>query len=145
MEVAGLIFGALPVAVAALQCYKIGKGASLAAHKRELHIQELIRTVKGYNAILQSSLEWLLRSIGCYTPGQPLRAEAFQHPATIKELETLLGPASTDAFHGTLQEVHSVLERLAKSIDGLVKNDDQVRTFSRIRTLWKPGKTWRDI
>ena len=63
MEVAGIVLGAIPIVITALQCYKdtIKLGGRL--FKRKKHVEKLIRALTEQKGALEQNLEWLSKAI----------------------------------------------------------------------------------
>ena len=90
MEAAGLAVGVVPLAIAALKCYKIGKQLTDVVRNRKRNIQALIRALESYNLYLELLLVWLLKSVNVYDETE-LHAPSqitflMRNPETIEKM-----------------------------------------------------------
>ena len=138
MEVAGLVLGGIPLAIAALKCFKTGKRLSDLIRNRKRHIETLIRALEGYNGYLELLLEWLLKSVDMdmYAEGkyhaQSNISYLMQNAETIERMREFLGPKPLSASQGAINNGQEAVVKIATSIDNLLPGN-QVRAASKMK------------
>lgn len=122
MEVAGLVLGAVPLAITALQCYKTGKKLTDRVRNRKKHIDKLIRALQGHDAVLELYLVWLLKAAGSYeahhTPSDI--PELIKEAEVVERIEETLGEKGSAAFLHAVCECQEAVQSIARSIEGFL-------------------------
>lgn len=122
MEVAGLVIGVLPLAITALSCYKTGLKMSDNVRKRKMHIQSLVRALKGYETILKLNVEWLLKSTNAFDDHNDQGLETLLQDVDVLEgIEEFLGKSGTESLGEILAEVREILEHIAEGVEGFLR------------------------
>ena len=137
MEVAGLVFGALPLAITALQCFKTGRSLKDAVRNRERHVQRLVRALQGQRAILELYLVWLLKAVRAYdelyhTPHHiPF---LLQDGETVSRIDSFLGRQASDAFQDAVIEAYEAVLQVMRGVEGLLPDGDNKVSLYRNTT-----------
>ena len=129
MEVAGLVIGVLPLAITALSCYQTGKKMSDNVRKRKMHIQSLVRALKGYETILKLNIEWILKSTNAYDDYEGQGLEILQDVDVQEGIVKFLSKSGTESLGAALMEVHEILEHIAEGVEGFL-NGSALSTLS---------------
>ena len=125
MEVAGLVLGAVPLAIVALRCYKSGKDFTSLVLNRKRHIESLARALQGYDAILELSLMRLLKAVEIYE-AHHTRSDIphlIQDAETIERMEEFLGVKGSEAFQNAVYQAQEVIQSIALGIKGFLPVD----------------------
>ena len=135
MEVAALIVSILFLAIIVLQCYQTGKKLSNNVKKKKMHVQSLVRALKGYDTIIHFNVEWLLRSTNVYDDYDddtdvPDLEGLLKEKHVQRKVEDYLGPSGAELLQEVLLEVHEVLELIARGIDGFLAHDEPLENLS---------------
>ncbi len=124
MEVAGLILAAVPLTVAALQCYRTGKDLSSIILNRKRHIQQLVRALQWHDTLLEINLILLLKTVEVYKNHTPDAIPyLIQDLETVRRIEDFLGIKGLEAFKNALLEATDVVQTIAKSIRDFVPSE----------------------
>jgi hypothetical protein len=125
MEVAGLLLGAVPLAISALRCYKTGKTLTDRVRKRKKHVEKLIRALQGHDAVLELYLVWLLKAVESYEAYHTPRdiPSLMQDAETTERIRDFLGEKGATAFQHAAFECQEAVQKIAKSIDGFLPNN----------------------
>lgn len=124
MEAAGLAVGVVPLAIAALKCYKTGKQLTDVVRNRKRNIQALIRALESYHLYLELLLVWLLKSVNVYDETE-LHAPSqitslMQNPETIEKMREFLGADPSPAFQTAIENGQRAVEKIVRNIDRLL-------------------------
>ena len=143
MEVAGLVVGVIPLAVAALQCYEETQSFASKIRRKSALVRSLGRALGGYDAVLTVNIDWLLRSVGCYCDDHeaPDWTALLEQPDLAAKARRLLGDAVAKAFHEAILESCDAIETILKKIEGFLaagpkdKNDyhDKMKILKSIK------------
>ena len=129
MEVVGVLLGAVPVVITALQYYKDTKKLGGRFLNRKKHVEKLIRALREHHGELQSNLDWLLKAID-EEPGQDVSI-LLQQSDTQSRMIEYLGTAGSESFDLALDKAQHAIEGIAKNIRGFLV-DTPVRQSSKI-------------
>ena len=127
MEVAGLIISVLPLAITTLECYKKTQKWASRLMKRNMLVRSLIRKLKGYQFVLNTSIDCLLLSSGAFQEFSFERNKLLEKPEVIKKLRDYLGEATADAVSGAMLEFNEALKMILKRIEGFLPVGSKVR------------------
>lgn len=125
MEVAGLVLGAIPLAITALKCYKTGRRLIDLMRNRKRHIEALIRALESYENYLKLILEWLLKSAKVY---DEMNFQTQSHaamlvlrdPIIVEKMKECLGPNYLPAFQDAIENGQQVVEKIVMNINDLL-------------------------
>ena len=122
MEVAGLVLGALPIAISALKCYKTGRQLPDIVRNRKRHVETLIRALQGHDAALELYLVWLLKAVHVYERDHTPRdiPHLVQDSECPRKIESFLGLKGSLAFQNALLEGQEAVQRIARGIVGFL-------------------------
>ena len=123
MEAIGLLLGAIPIVISALQAYKAGKTLKSRVQNRKGHIAELVRSLKGYEAALEGYVEWVLK-------GAEIEFDQFDDvekvnavladPAVVDDVRDFLGKTAANALIETLESCVLALSEISCSINAFL-------------------------
>ena len=125
MEVAGLVFGALPVATQALKSYKNCESALDVVTRRKRHISKLLRILNELKCILDADIVSILRDAGIFE-GHHHRSDIatlLQDPRTTESLSSYLGAGSFATFQNVIYDSQEVIEEIGRNVTGLLPRD----------------------
>jgi hypothetical protein len=126
MEVAGVVLGAIPIAIAALECYVASDSLFSNVFSRQTHVRSLARSLRGYRMEYRTSLELLLRRIGVYDPTEHTHEDIsalLQDPLTSTRLKDYLGDEKFDVYQDAIMEAQEAIYKVVKNIKGLVPKE----------------------
>lgn len=103
MEVAGIVLGALPIALYALDNYH----KSLQLTKDYLRYEATIKLIRRHIFVQHEQLQITLRSIGLVDPS----------PLQLEEHVRQLYPEKCDAFIDIIRHMESILTKLIEKLD----------------------------
>lgn len=145
-EVAGVVVGAVPLIVIALERYqKLGRMRD-AFRKRSLHLDRMIRALKWQQRLIHSDVKIVLRNAGLdeETTSQHERLDRLQDLFEREDVQDavrdFLGDKH-DAYLEVMQDFQRTLLEIAKSIKGF-QEDSWVRAEQRSRNIlaYRPNR-----
>ena len=118
MEVAGIVLGAIPIVIAALQCYKdtIKLGGRL--FKRKKHVEKLIRALTEQKGALEQNLEWLSKSID--EPCDRTEKLDLEDEDIQEAMMEYLGSNGSTSFALALTNAQKTVSNIIRNIKGLL-------------------------
>ena len=139
-EVAGLVVGALPLAITALQCYEYCSGLNRIVRMRKSYVRNFARSLQGYDASLQLDLKIILKSIEpeCEWTAAEIQ-NALEDDEILGRMRYYLGEHS-DTFQQTIEEVNEILEKALRSIEGLIDVPADASNRVVLKTVSKTNK-----
>lgn len=137
MEVVGLVLGGIPLAIAALKCYKTGKRLTDLVRNRKRHIEALIRALEGYNGYLELLVDWLLRSVNIYVDVRDHDISyLLQNPETVKKMREFLGPRPSSAFQNAIYDGQQAVIKIVINIGDFLPGNQVVTAYkSKVNSL----------
>ena len=138
MEVAGVVLGAVPVVITALQYYKDTKKLGGRLLNRKKHVEKLIRALREHHGELQSNLDWLLKAID-EEPAEDT-CNLLQEPDVRSRMIEYLGTGGSESFTLALEKAHHAVGSIARNIRGfLVECPVRLSYFSTFDTPFFPS------
>ncbi|KAK3363962.1 hypothetical protein B0T25DRAFT_56328 [Lasiosphaeria hispida] len=122
-EIAGVVLGALPLLISALEHYRSGKSTTSALIQWRGQLDTLISRLKTQDAIFYLDSLELLRAagvpelVGGYSPSKEECAAILSSSKTGKEMQQFLGP-----LYETLLEILERYERCLKKIAAKIRH-----------------------
>ena len=130
MEVVGLVFVVLPLAISAIKCYESSSRFLKIIKTRKLRVMRLGRALNEQKCLLAGNIDWLLTVTAAYQKYQVTdQVQLLGIAAVQKDIRSFLGDEATDAFQGAIDDVRGALEVLLGSIDNFIIKDHQVNSF----------------
>lgn len=115
MEVVGLVFGAIPLVISALQTYKDAKKLGGRFLNRKKHVEKLIRALQEQHGALETILHWLFKAID--EPYDETRVGSCFEDADVRlKMVEYLGPGGSKSFDLALKRAQQAVEQIARSI-----------------------------
>ncbi|MCJ1465207.1 hypothetical protein MMC07_003823 [Pseudocyphellaria aurata] len=125
MEVVGIVLGAIPLVIAALQSYKDTRKIGSRFLKREKYVGRLIRALREQHGLLQTNLDCLFKSIG--EPDYDIEAGSYFEDAAIRtKMVEYLGAQGFDSFEMALRGAQQSIERIARSIQDFLPERQRI-------------------
>lgn len=118
VEVAGLILGAVPMTIAALEQYKTAHGMLITFRNKSALVERLIGVLKEQKFELESEFALMLRAAGYTSRGEDLQAVFLRNDIAETFCE-YLGPGY-DPYRNALVRCQTSLEDIVRKIRGLV-------------------------
>ena len=118
IEIAGLILGAVPLTIAALQHYKKAHEMLGSFKHKSMLIDRLLGVLQEQKFCLESESILILRAAGCIINGEDLQA-AFLRGDIVENLSKYLGHAY-EPYLKALTRCQTSLEDIVRKIGGLV-------------------------
>ena len=120
IEIAGLVLGALPVVISALQNYKAGRGPFASLTKESGLLDSLIHRLQHARCVFSVKLETLLLAAGIWIHGQSLQNEHncirfLKKKKVARKLKKYLS-SSFDNFLLVVERYESCLKRIAAEL-----------------------------
>ena len=117
VEIAGLVLGALPVVISALQTYKAGQGPLASLTKSSALLDDLINRLQHARCVFSVKLETLLLAAGIWINGQSLQNEhncirILKKKRVARKLQKYLR-FSFNNFLSVVEGYESCLKRIA--------------------------------
>ncbi|KAM0804394.1 hypothetical protein BDR22DRAFT_960035 [Usnea florida] len=118
MEVAGVVLGAIPIVIAALQCYKdtIKIGGRL--FKRKKHVEKLIRALNEQKGALEQNLEWLSKAID--EPCDRIEELDLEDEDIREAMMGYLGSGGSTSFALAMTNAQKTISNVIRNIKGLL-------------------------
>ena len=128
MEVAGVVLGAIPIVIAALQCYKdtIKLGGRL--FKRKKHVEKLIRALTEQKGALEQNLEWLSKAID--EPCDRTENLDLEDEDIWEAMMGYLGSSGSTSFALALTNAQKTISNIIRNIKGLLPDKTVSMTLS---------------
>ena len=128
MEVAGVVLGAIPIVIAALQCYKdtIKLGGRL--FKRKKHVEKLIRALTEQKGALEQNLEWLSKAID--EPCDRIEELDLEDEHVREAMMEYLGSSGSRSFAMALTNAQTTVSSIIRNIKGLLPDEIVSMTLS---------------
>ena len=128
MEVAGVVLGAIPIVIAALQCYKdtIKLGGRL--FKRKKHVEKLIRALTEQKGALEQNLEWLSKAID--EPCDRVEELDLENEHVRDAMMGYLGSSGLTSFALALTSAQTTVSNIIRNIKGLLPDKTVSMTLS---------------
>ena len=125
LEVAGVVLGAVPLIVAALEHYKISKKLWDRFRKTAMHINELIEALDENHALIEASLNSLLQKAGS-AEGVCIANDTMDYGSRLRNKEIALDLQSFmgrlyKPYEKALLRCEQTLLRIINKLDGLVQ------------------------
>ena len=141
MEVAGVVLGAVPIVITALQYYKDTKKLGGRFLNRKKHVEKLIRALREHHGELQSNLDWLLKAID-EEPDQDINLLLKQPDIRLRMIE-YLSSGGSESFTLALEKAQHAVESIARNIRGFLV-ESPVRSCSTFCPLqnWVCSPSW---
>ena len=117
-EIAGLILGAVPLMIAALEQYKTAHAFLSDFRNKSALIDRLLGVLKEQKFEIESEFALVLRAAGCNISGEDLQA-IFLRSEIAEELSRYLGHGY-DPYRNALVRCQASLEDIVRKIRGLV-------------------------
>ena len=122
IEVAGLLLGAIPILLEAVDLYKDGIRKSTTAFRKRRYIEKLTFALLLQKQKLEETVVSVLKASGCRDIwlmdddplGQLLKDEVQE------QVLDYLGPKNNVAFNGALEQCNNIIKKIAGSMTGLV-------------------------
>ena len=122
LEIAGVVLGAVPLIVGALEKYKTTKKIWNRARKIALHIDELIETLAENQALIETSLELLQKAVdtedACLDNNAMGYALRLSRKDIAQELQLYMGKLYKP-YEKALLRCEKTLLKIVERIDGL--------------------------
>lgn len=150
MEVAGLVLGAIPLVISALQTYKDAKKLGGRFLNRKKHVEKLIRALQEQHGALETILDWLFKAID--EPYDESRVESYFEDADIRsKMIDYLGPGGSKSFDLALKRAQQAVEQITRSIKEFLPDtqpmDDTLKAVILIHSAdderFKFQKSWK--
>ena len=138
IEVAGLILGAVPLIISALEHYKKTRETWRNFRQKSLYIDQLTEALEEQKVLIETDLRLILRAAGFEEADKSsMRAHAYldllQRPDVIFEIALYLGDIY-EPYRKALYRCQSRLVEISKNLEGLVIGP---RVSSSVCTLSK--------
>jgi hypothetical protein len=120
VEVAGLVLGAIPLVIAALENYANGVSAIHKLLKYEVQIKEMLTRLRTEYHIYQNTSEKLLNGLVSSTDMKKLLLDPGGEPWRSKELNTMLRDrlqGSFDVYMSNIEMMNDALLRMRQRLD----------------------------
>ncbi|MCJ1424114.1 hypothetical protein MMC29_002001 [Sticta canariensis] len=115
MEAVGLILGAIPLVISALQSYKDAKKFGSRFLNRKKHVEKLIRALQEQHGVLQINIVWLFKAID-----EPYHdvgvGNRFKDAAIQSKMIDFLGTEGFESYDSALKRAEQAIKRIARSI-----------------------------
>ena len=125
MEAVGVILGAIPIVITALQCYKDTFRLGGRLFKRKKHVEKLIRTLNEQKGALEQNLEWLSKAID--EPCDSIVELDLEDEVVRETMIEYLGSSGSRSFALALKDAQKTVSSITRNIKGLLP-DKTVRT-----------------
>lgn len=125
MEAAGVVLGAIPIVITALQCYKNTFTLGSRLFRRKKHVEKLIRTLKQQEFALEQSLEWLAKAID--EPCDSIEDLDLEDEVVRETMIEYLGVSGSRSYALALKDAQKTVSSIVRNIKGLLP-DTIVRT-----------------
>lgn len=150
MEAVGIVLGAIPLVIAALQSYKDTKKIGSRFLNRRKHVQRLIRALREQHGALQTNLVWLFKAID--EPDCDIEVGSYFEDADIRsKMVDYLGAGGFESFDMALNEAQQAVGRIARSIQEFLpereRMEDTLEAVIKIHSAEDNGfkfqKSWK--
>ena len=115
MEAVGLILGAIPLVISALQSYKDAKKFGSRFLNRKKHVEKLIRALREQHGVLQINIVWLFKAID-----EPYHdvgvGNLFKDDAVHSKMIDFLGTEGFESYDSALKRAEQAIKKIARSI-----------------------------
>ncbi|RDW56889.1 hypothetical protein BP5796_12956 [Coleophoma crateriformis] len=122
IEVAGLVLGAFPILLEAIDVYKDGIRKIEKAFRKRKYIEKLARALLLQQQILEEAIKSVLVASGCENIGNldddPISYLEDEH--TQEQVLEFLGRKNNVVFNGTLDQSIDIIKRISRSVVGLL-------------------------
>ena len=125
MEAVGVVLGAIPIVITALQCYKDTFRLGGRLFKRKKHVEKLIRTLNEQKGALEQNLEWLSKAID--EPCDSIEELDLEDEVVRETMIEYLGSSGSRSFALALKDAQKTVSSITRNIKGLLP-DKTVRT-----------------
>lgn len=129
LEVAGVVLGAVPLIVAALESYKTSKRLWARLRKTALHIDELIEALAENQALIEASVDSLFQNVGAedalLVHDVVDYASRFRRKNIAPDIRSFMGKLY-EPYEKALFRCEHTLLKIIKKFDGLIL-DSKVR------------------
>ena len=124
IETVGLVLGAIPIVIAALDHYNSVRSTWKDFTQKSLRIKQLIQGLEEQKVLLEMELELLLRRVGALSATDSPRdltdlLETVRQVDTNRNLKIALGRAF-EPYTTALEVCETSIERIAGAISGLI-------------------------
>lgn len=137
IEVAGLVLGALPVVISALQSYKAGQGPIASLMKRPGPLDNLIDRLQNARCVFSVKLETLLLVAGIWINGQSLQNERDCMRILMKKRVARKLKKYLRSYFDNFLSVVRRYESCLKSIAAALVNIQRLPNVSQVTRLMK--------
>ena len=126
MEIAGLVLGAIPIVVTALQCSKDMRKITVRFSDRKNTVRKLIEALELQQGEIELNLEWLGKAI--QIDEEPIFdiQLLLTRPDIQHKIDEYLGPRGSKSFIRALEQVQRAIENISHNIRGFLM-DRKVR------------------
>lgn len=133
-EITGVILGAIPVIIGALEQYKKTRETWRRVRQKALYIDRLIQALEEQKVLIETDLNLLLRAVGfenedVVAMGSDNCHDCLRDSELATEIEQYLGQTYRP-YYKALNRCEIALEEVARKIEGLVPSP-QVSTYDK--------------
>lgn len=150
MEAVGIVLGAIPLVILALQSYKDAKKFGGRFLNRKKHVEKLIRALREQHGALETNIVWLLKAID--EPDCDIRIGSYFEDADIRsKMIDHLGAPGFESFESALNRAQQAVEKIAQSIKDFLPErqpiEDTLEAVIKIHSAedygFKFQKSWK--